>query len=149
MAWMQVSSMTHMKQLMDDVFNCPLTKSLAFPVSLVRESLFNSHTNRNLFSSKFPGNRELNETFSFYYSHENSSEAAVVDNFNSVLGQDFEQTEVLCTEATKRLSEVILELFAVSSGVEDRYHYKKCFDEIQQLPSIQESKTGSRRKSSL
>lgn len=83
-----------------------------------------AHADR--FSSKLP----WKETLSFGY-HENGPERIVVDYFTSVLGEEFEQTGLVYQQycqAMKELSLVIMELLAISLGV-DRLHFKKFFQD--------------------
>nr|AMX81297.1 GA20 [Paeonia lactiflora] len=81
-----------------------------------------AHSDR--FTSKLP----WKETLSFGYQG-SVSHPVVVDYFKSFLGKDFEHTgwvyQSYC-EAMKELSLVIMELLAISLGV-DRLHYRKYF----------------------
>ncbi|KAF8411721.1 hypothetical protein HHK36_004279 [Tetracentron sinense] len=110
---------------MDAFFKLPISKKLGArrkPGSMWGYS--GAHADR--FSSKLP----WKETLSFGY-HENSSEPIVLDYFKSVLGSDFEQTGLVYQrycEAMKELSLVIMELLAISLGV-DRLHYMKFFQD--------------------
>ncbi|CAK9153581.1 unnamed protein product [Ilex paraguariensis] len=79
------------------------------------------------YSSKLP----WKETLSFGYNHGNGPELLVVDYFKSVLGKEFEDTGLIYQrycEAMKELSLIILELLAISLGVE-RLHYRKLFED--------------------
>nr|UXG53462.1 GA20ox3 [Liriodendron chinense] len=83
-----------------------------------------AHTDR--FTSKLP----WKETLSFGY-HENGPHHIVTDYFTSVLGKEFEQTGLIYQrycEAMKELSLVIMELLAISLGV-DRLHFKRFFQD--------------------
>ncbi|KAG6717090.1 hypothetical protein I3842_04G080400 [Carya illinoinensis] len=113
----------------DTIFKMPLDKKL----SLCRKpgcisGYSGAHADR--YSSKLP----WKETFSFGY-HENDddhdSEPMVVNYFNSILGEDFQRIgwvyQRYC-EAMKEVSLVIMELLAISLGV-DRLHYRKFFED--------------------
>ncbi|XXG87121.1 hypothetical protein AAC387_Pa11g1886 [Persea americana] len=79
-------------------------------------------------ADRFSSNLPWKETLSFGY-HENGSQRIVVDYFTSVLGEEFEQTGLVYQQycdAMKELSLVIMELLAISLGVE-RLHFKKFF----------------------
>ncbi|XP_041004974.1 gibberellin 20 oxidase 1-B-like [Juglans microcarpa x Juglans regia] len=109
----------------DAIFKMPLGKKLSLykkPGCISGYS--GAHADR--YSSKLP----WKETFSFGY-HGNESEPIVFNYFKSVLGEDFEQTgwvyQRYC-EAMKEVSLVIMELLAVSLGV-DRLHYRKFFED--------------------
>ncbi|KAK9265338.1 hypothetical protein L1049_027253 [Liquidambar formosana] len=84
-----------------------------------------AHVDR--FSSKLP----WKETLSFGF-HENGADPAVVlDFFKSSLGKDFQHTGMVYQkycEAMKDLSLAIMELLAISLGV-DRLHYKEFFQD--------------------
>ncbi|KAK1555702.1 hypothetical protein Q3G72_030202 [Acer saccharum] len=83
-----------------------------------------AHAHR--FSSKLP----WKETLSFGF-HDNSLDPVVVDFFTSSLGKDYQQTGVVYQkycEEMKRISGVMMELLAMSLGV-DRLHYKKYFED--------------------
>ncbi|PSS26615.1 Gibberellin 20 oxidase [Actinidia chinensis var. chinensis] len=110
---------------MDAFFKLPITKKLSArrkPGSVCGYS--GAHADR--YSSKLP----WKETFSFGY-HGDGHGHVVVDYFKSVLGGDFEETgwvyEKYC-EAMKRLSLAVMELLAISLGVE-RSHYRKFFED--------------------
>uniref|UniRef100_A0A5B7C5W7 Putative GA 20-oxidase n=1 Tax=Davidia involucrata TaxID=16924 RepID=A0A5B7C5W7_DAVIN len=110
---------------MDAFFKLPVSKKLTArrkPGSVWGYS--GAHADR--YSSKLP----WKETFSFGY-HGNSHDPLVVDYFKSVLGNDFQETgwvyQRYC-EAMKELSLVIMELMAMSLGVE-RLHYRKFFED--------------------
>ncbi|KAI4317081.1 hypothetical protein L6164_024990 [Bauhinia variegata] len=110
----------------DTIFNLPLTKKLSarrIPDNLSGYSGAHSHR----FSSKLP----WKETFSFRYKFNSNLHLHVVDYFKSVLGEDFEHTgsayQRYC-EAMKELTLMIMELLAISLGV-DRMHYRKFFQD--------------------
>ncbi|KAA8531093.1 hypothetical protein F0562_005802 [Nyssa sinensis] len=110
---------------MDAFFKQPVSKKLGArrkPGSVWGYS--GAHADR--FSSKLP----WKETFSFGY-HESSAEPLVVDYFKSILGSDYEETgwvyQRYC-EAMMELSLVIMELIAISLGVE-RLHYRDFFED--------------------
>ncbi|KAF2296654.1 hypothetical protein GH714_000932 [Hevea brasiliensis] len=110
---------------MGHFFKLPISQKLRarrMPGSLWGYS--GAHADRYL--SKLP----WKETLSFGY-HENSSYPVVLDFFKTTLGKDFEQTgmvfQTYC-EAMKELSLSIMELLAMSLGL-DQSHYKKFFQE--------------------
>ncbi|KAL7141944.1 hypothetical protein ABFS83_08G089300 [Erythranthe nasuta] len=110
---------------MDAFFKLPVDKKLAVrrkPGGVCGYS--GAHADR--FSSKLP----WKETFSFTYQH-NSNGADVVNYIESVLGQDFHQAgyvyEKYC-EAMEKLCRAILELIAISLGV-DRLYYREFFED--------------------
>ncbi|TKY45377.1 Gibberellin 20 oxidase 2 [Spatholobus suberectus] len=84
-----------------------------------------AHADR--YSSKLP----WKETFSFLHDHGGISNSQIVDYFRSVLGEDLQHTgwvyQKYC-EAMKELSLVIMELLAISLGV-DRLHYRRFFQD--------------------
>ncbi|KAF8404039.1 hypothetical protein HHK36_008915 [Tetracentron sinense] len=108
---------------MEAFFKLPISKKLKVRRKPGNVSGYSgAHADR--FSSKLP----WKETFSFGY-RDNSSNPMVVDYFKSVLGKDFEQTGLVYQrycEAMTELSLVIMELLAISLGV-DRLHYRKFF----------------------
>ncbi|PIN19916.1 Iron/ascorbate family oxidoreductase [Handroanthus impetiginosus] len=113
-------------QQMDAFFKLPFSKKLSVrrkPGGLCGYS--GAHADR--FSDKLP----WKETFSFTYEHANSCGLDVVNYIKSVLGQEFEEVgyvyQTYC-EAMKTLSLVILELLAISLGV-DRLHYRKLLED--------------------
>ncbi|KAI3451577.1 hypothetical protein Pfo_008242 [Paulownia fortunei] len=111
---------------MDAFFKLPVSKKLAVkrkPGGLCGYS--GAHADR--FSSKLP----WKETFSFTYEYANGPGLDVVNHIKSVLGQDFEEAGCIYQkycEAMKTLSLVILELLAISLGV-DRLQYRKFFED--------------------
>ncbi|KAI3879765.1 hypothetical protein MKX03_000384 [Papaver bracteatum] len=84
------------------------------------------------FSSKLP----WKETFSFGYNDDGCGDnSAVLSYFLSVLGQHFEQTGLVYQkycEAMKELSQVIMELLAISLGI-DRLHFRRFFQDSNSL----------------
>ncbi|KAF5208212.1 Gibberellin 20-oxidase protein [Thalictrum thalictroides] len=110
---------------MDAFFKLPISEKLKVskkPGSLSGYS--NAHATR--FSSQLP----WKETLSFGY-HENDSNPVVLDYFKSALGKEFEQAGLIYQKyckAMKELSLVIMELLAISLGV-DRLHFRKFFED--------------------
>ncbi|KAL0449853.1 UNVERIFIED_CONTAM: Gibberellin 20 oxidase 2 [Sesamum latifolium] len=84
-----------------------------------------AHADR--FASKLP----WKETFSFIYEHADGPGHDVVDYITSALGQDFEEAgrvyQKYCEEM-KKLSLMIMELLAISLGVE-RLHFRQFFED--------------------
>ncbi|GMY12517.1 gibberellin 20 oxidase 2-like [Fagus crenata] len=110
----------------DAIFKMPLDKKLGLRRKPGCTSGYSgAHAHR--YSSKLP----WKETFSFAYHENDQSDPIVADYFKSVLGQDFEHTgwvyQRYC-EAMKELSLVIMELLAISLGV-DRLHYRNFFED--------------------
>ncbi|XP_019416313.1 PREDICTED: gibberellin 20 oxidase 2-like [Lupinus angustifolius] len=110
----------------DTIFNLPLSKKMSAKRKSGGVSGYSgAHADR--YSSKLP----WKETFSFHYHHQKSSNTQVIDYFKSVLGEEHQQTgwvyQKYC-EAMKRLSLVMMELLAISLGV-DRLHYKSFFED--------------------
>ncbi|AES72892.2 putative ent-kaurene synthase [Medicago truncatula] len=110
----------------DPIFNLPINKKLsAKRVHGGVSGYSGAHADR--YSSKLP----WKETFSFVYNHQNDSNSQIVNYFKSVLGEDFQQTgwvyQKYC-EAMKELSLVIMELLAISLGI-DRLHYRRFFED--------------------
>ncbi|XP_002520280.3 gibberellin 20 oxidase 2 [Ricinus communis] len=110
---------------MDNFFKLPTSQKLRarkMPGKMWGYS--SAHADR--FLSKLP----WKETLSFGY-HENGSDPVVLNFFNSTIGKDFEQMgkvyQKYC-EAMKELSLSLMELLAISLGV-DRLHYKKFFED--------------------
>ncbi|KAM7513852.1 hypothetical protein LguiA_003435 [Lonicera macranthoides] len=87
-----------------------------------------AHADR--YSSKLP----WKETFSFGFNHrsgDDDDQLLVVDYFTSVLGEEFEEAGFVYQrycEAMKELSLSIMEILAISLGVE-RKHYRKFFED--------------------
>ncbi|CAL9085867.1 unnamed protein product [Musa textilis] len=84
-----------------------------------------AHADR--FSSELP----WKETLSFGYHEAGGGDRVVVDYFDSTLGPDFDRTGLVLQrycEAMKKLSLVIMELLAISLGVE-RSHYRDFFED--------------------
>lgn len=111
---------------MDAFFKLPLTKKIALkrrPGCLSGYS--GAHADR--FASKLP----WKETFSFVYEHADEPGIDVVNYIKSGLGDEFEEAgyayQSYC-EAMKSLTLVIMELLAISLGV-DRYHYRRFFED--------------------
>lgn len=113
-------------QHMNAFFDLPMSRKFAVkrnPGSVWGYS--GAHADR--YSSKLP----WKETFSFGYSHDNSQELDVMNYFKSVLGNDFEEAGLVYQkycEAMRNLSLVLMELLAISLGVE-RSHYRKLFED--------------------
>ncbi|XP_027077182.1 gibberellin 20 oxidase 2-like [Coffea arabica] len=111
---------------LDFIFNLPLAKKLDArrePGSVYGYS--GAHAHR--FSSKLP----WKETLSFVYNHGNSHDLAVPNYFTSSFGKEFQETGLVYQkycEAMEKLSLAILELLAISLGVE-RSHYRKFFED--------------------
>ncbi|KAK4790798.1 hypothetical protein SAY86_031211 [Trapa natans] len=108
----------------ESVFRLPWNKKMSIKRKVGSFCGFSGgHADR--YSSKLP----WKETFSFGYSY--SRPRSVTDYFHSVLGPDFEHAGVVYEkycEAVKELSHVIMELLALSLGV-DRMHYRKFFED--------------------
>ncbi|KAB1210536.1 Gibberellin 20 oxidase 2 [Morella rubra] len=109
----------------DAIFKMPLSMKLSVRRKPGCVSGYSgAHADR--YSSKLP----WKETFSFGY-HGNESRHIVVNYFKSILGEDYEQTgwvyQRYC-EAMKQVSLVIMELLAISLGV-DRSHYRNFFED--------------------
>ncbi|XP_062149250.1 gibberellin 20 oxidase 1-B-like [Alnus glutinosa] len=109
----------------DAIFKMPLNRKLRLcrkPGCMSGYS--GAHADR--YSTKLP----WKETFSFGY-RGNDSQPIVFNYFKSVLGEDFEHTgwvyQRYC-EAMKEVSLVIMEVLAISLGV-DRLHYRKYFED--------------------
>ncbi|KAJ1391468.1 Oxoglutarate/iron-dependent dioxygenase [Sesbania bispinosa] len=111
----------------DSIFKLPTSKKLSAKRKPGGVSGYSgAHADR--YSSKLP----WKETFSFLYKHQNNSNSLqVVDYFKSVLGEELQHTgwvyQKYC-EAMKELSLVIMELLAISLGV-DRLHYRRYFQD--------------------
>ncbi|KAG5035885.1 hypothetical protein AAZX31_04G192600 [Glycine max] len=110
----------------DSIFKLPLSKKMGAKRKPGGVSGYSgAHADR--YSSKLP----WKETFSFLYDHQSFSNSQIVDNFKSVLGEDLQHTgrvyQKYC-EAMKDLSLVIMELLAISLGV-DRGHYRRFFED--------------------
>lgn len=110
----------------DSIFKLPISKKLGMkrrPGGVFGYA--GAHADR--YSCKLP----WKETFSFEFRKNESSELLVVDYFKSVLGDDFEHTgwvyQKYC-EAMKELALVIMELLAISLGI-DRMHYRDFFED--------------------
>ncbi|KAK4416657.1 Gibberellin 20 oxidase 2 [Sesamum alatum] len=120
------SAINAINRHMEVFFNLHVTKKMA----LLRKSgdLFGySGAHADRFSSKLP----WKETFSFIYEHADGPGHDVVDYIVSGLGQDFEEAgrvyQKYCEEM-KKLSLVIMELLAISLGVE-RLHFREFFED--------------------
>ncbi|KAK7282301.1 hypothetical protein RIF29_10966 [Crotalaria pallida] len=110
----------------DTIFKLPLSKKLSAKRKAGEVSGYSgAHADR--YSSNLP----WKETFSFRYNHQNNSNSQIVDYFKSVLGEDHQHTgwvyQKYC-EAMKKLCLVIMELLAISLGV-DRLHYQRFFQD--------------------
>ncbi|KAK2391199.1 gibberellin 20 oxidase [Trifolium repens] len=110
----------------DSIFKLPISKKLSAKRVYGGVSGYSgAHADR--YSSKLP----WKETFSFVYNHQNSSNSQIVDYFESVLGEDFQDAgwvyQKYC-EAMKELSLTIMELLAISLGI-DRSHYRRFFED--------------------
>ncbi|RDX62935.1 Gibberellin 20 oxidase 2, partial [Mucuna pruriens] len=110
----------------DSIFKLPTTKKLRAKRKPGAVSGYSgAHADR--YSSKLP----WKETFSFVYAHQTISNSQIVDYFKSVFGDDHQHTgwvyQKYC-EAMKELSLAIMELLAISLGV-DRLHYRRFFQD--------------------
>ncbi|KAK8995905.1 hypothetical protein V6N11_076159 [Hibiscus sabdariffa] len=111
----------------DTVFELPFDKKLGFRQKLGGYTGFSSaHAER--FSTNLP----WKETFSLgYRGTDSDSDSAVVDYFTSALGHDFENVgrvyQKYC-EKMRELSLIIMELLALSLGL-DRSYYRKFFED--------------------
>ncbi|XP_030513343.2 LOW QUALITY PROTEIN: gibberellin 20 oxidase 2-like [Rhodamnia argentea] len=110
----------------DAIFGLPMSKKLGMKRRTGGVCGYSgAHADR--YSSKLP----WKETFSFGFHKNESSDIVVVDYFKSVLGNDFEHTgwvyQKYC-EAMKKLALVIMELLAISLGIE-RMHYRDFFED--------------------
>ncbi|KAK9162484.1 hypothetical protein Syun_003386 [Stephania yunnanensis] len=89
-----------------------------------------AHADR--FSSNLPWKETL--TFGCHGKESSASCNAIIrDYFTSVLGEDFEQAGVVFQryyKAMEELSLVIMELLAVSLGVEDELHFRKFYEDM-------------------
>ncbi|PNX80890.1 gibberellin 20 oxidase 2-like protein, partial [Trifolium pratense] len=86
-------------------------------------------------ASRFSTSLPWKEIFTFQYKHYDESETQIVDFFTSILGDDHQHAGLVLQkycEAMKKLSGVILELLAISLGV-DREHYKKFFEDAESM----------------
>ncbi|KAK2445053.1 gibberellin 20 oxidase [Trifolium repens] len=110
----------------DSIFKLPISKKQSAKRVYGGVSGYSgAHADR--YSSKLP----WKETFSFVYNHQNSSNSQIVDYFQSVLGEEFQDAgwvyQKYC-EAMKELSLTIMELLAISLGI-DRSHYRRFFED--------------------
>ncbi|CAL9110237.1 unnamed protein product [Musa acuminata var. zebrina] len=114
---------------MDEFFGLPLCHKLRSrrkPGSMW--GYVGAHADR--FSSELP----WKETLSFGY-HEAGDDRVVIDYFTSTLGNDFQRMGLVFQrycEAMKKLSLVIMELLAMSLGV-DRTHYRDFFEDSRSI----------------
>ncbi|CAL9768827.1 unnamed protein product [Musa acuminata subsp. burmannicoides] len=114
---------------MDEFFGLPLCHKLRArrkPGSMW--GYVGAHADR--FSSELP----WKETLSFGY-HEAGDDRVVVDYFTSTLGNDFQRMGLVFQrycEAMEKLSLVIMELLAMSLGV-DRTHYRDFFEDSRSI----------------
>ncbi|XP_028766030.1 gibberellin 20 oxidase 2 [Neltuma alba] len=112
---------------LDSIFKLPLHQKLGArrkPGSACGYS--GAHADR--YTSKLP----WKEIFSFQYHHKNDGHnSEIVDYFKSVLGQELENTgrvyQKYC-EAMKEVSFIIMELLAISLGM-DRLYYRNFFED--------------------
>ncbi|KAE9602767.1 hypothetical protein Lal_00050120 [Lupinus albus] len=123
------------------IFNLPLSKKLSAnrkPGTL--EGYSSAHGDR--FTAKLP----WKETYTFIYNH-NQESSQVVDFITNAFGEELHHTGMVYQkycEAMEKLSHAVLELLAISLGV-DRLHYKNDFDNGHSLmrcnsyPSCKES----------
>ncbi|KAJ7957045.1 Gibberellin 20-oxidase [Quillaja saponaria] len=111
----------------DPIFMLPMDKKLSVRRKPGTGVVGYSGAHADRFMSKLP----WKETYSFEYDASHLNPLSIVDYFKSVLGQEFEQTgwvyQKYC-EAMKELSLVIMELLAISLGV-DRLHYREFFED--------------------
>ncbi|KAG6595142.1 Gibberellin 20 oxidase 1-A, partial [Cucurbita argyrosperma subsp. sororia] len=110
----------------ETIFNMPLVKKISVRKKPGRVSGYSgAHAER--FSSKLP----WKETFSFEYCSDDSEWPDVLHYFKTLLGREFEKTgwvyQRYCEEM-KRIGLMIMELLAISLGVERR-HYREFFED--------------------
>ncbi|CAL9150343.1 unnamed protein product [Musa hybrid cultivar] len=114
---------------MDEFFGLPLChKLLARRKPGSMWGYVGAHADR--FSSELP----WKETLSFGY-HEAGDDRVVIDYFTSTLGNDFQRMGLVFQrycEAMKKLSLVIMELLAMSLGV-DETHYRDFFEDSRSI----------------
>ncbi|XP_027343132.1 gibberellin 20 oxidase 3-like [Abrus precatorius] len=110
-------------QQFDSIFNLPMTKKFSAKTSVWGYS--SGHAER--FSSDLP----WKETFTYRYNYIPKSQSQVVDFLKSVLGEDFHHAGLVnqrYCEAMKEISMVILELLAISLGI-DHSHFQRFFED--------------------
>ncbi|CAJ2638805.1 gibberellin 20 oxidase 2-like [Trifolium pratense] len=110
-----------------NIFKLPLSKKIS---AITKDCGFSiAHAER--YTTVLP----WKETFTFMYKHNNKNETQVVDVLNSLLGQHFQQVGLVYQkycDAMNELSKVILELLAISLGV-DRKHYQRFFEDAESM----------------
>ncbi|AET04768.1 putative gibberellin-44 dioxygenase [Medicago truncatula] len=86
-------------------------------------------------AARYSASLPWKETFTFQYKHYDQSETQIVDFFTAALGDDHQHAgwvlQKYC-EAMKKLTDVILELLAISLDV-DRSYYKKFFEDAETM----------------
>ncbi|PNX73693.1 gibberellin 20 oxidase 2-like protein [Trifolium pratense] len=111
----------------NNIFKLPLSKKIS---AITKDCGFSiAHAER--YTTVLP----WKETFTFMYKHNNKNVTQVVDVLNSLLGQDFQQVGLVYQkycDAMNELSKIILELLAISLGV-DRKHYQRFFEDAESM----------------
>ncbi|XP_027343133.1 gibberellin 20 oxidase 2-like [Abrus precatorius] len=113
----------------DTIFNLSMSKKLSAGTKTNVYGYSSAHAER--FSSSLP----WKETFTFPYSHIHESQTQVVDFFKSALGEEFQHTGLVYQRycnAMKEITEVVLELLAISLGADSLY-YKKFFEDAETI----------------
>ncbi|XP_075500303.1 gibberellin 20 oxidase 2-like [Primulina tabacum] len=112
---------------MDAFFKLPSSRKLSVKR---KEGKFcgysGAHADR--YSTKLP----WKETFSFEYKHANGPGCDVVSYINFALGKDFAEAGLVYQkycEAMENLSLIILELLAISLGLEEGFYYRDFFED--------------------
>ncbi|KAK7247594.1 hypothetical protein RIF29_42480 [Crotalaria pallida] len=117
-------------QEMDTIFNLPMTKKLiAKKKPGTQEGYAGAHGDR--YSSKLP----WKETLTWIYDYNKESKSQVVDFFDAFFGGELHRTGLVYQkycDAVKEFSPLVLELLAISLGV-DRLQYVKFYEDGMQL----------------
>ncbi|XP_027368200.1 gibberellin 20 oxidase 1-D-like [Abrus precatorius] len=112
-------------QEFDSIFKLPLNKKLGARKNPLGYSCG--------LSDRFSSNLPWKEIFTYRYNYLHHSDSQVVDFFNSIFHEDFQGIGLVnqkYCEAIKKLSMDILELLAISLGV-DRSHFQRFFEDCE------------------
>ncbi|XP_004504115.2 gibberellin 20 oxidase 3-like [Cicer arietinum] len=111
----------------NNIFKLPLSKKIS---AIAKDSGFSvAHAER--YTTVLP----WKETFTFMFKHNTKNDTQVVDAIDSLLGEEFQQAGLVYQKycnAMNELSEVIMELLAISLGV-DRKHYQRFFEDAESM----------------
>ncbi|XP_024969770.1 gibberellin 20 oxidase 3-like [Cynara cardunculus var. scolymus] len=111
-------------------FNLPIAEKMKCKK---KEGIMLGFTNAH--AHRFSEKLYWKEMLSFVY-HENGPEEVVVDFFNSTLGDQYKETGLIyqkCCQSMRKLALDLMELLAISLGVDGQNYFKKLYEDCVSL----------------